>query len=182
MPGGQVGEAHAVVPLGFRRQRAGRLFALGERVDPLVGPVGEDHRVAEHHPRPAAVLLHPVAHVPRRGQHLDGRAVRALAHERRAALLVRAALGPPDDTVMHVDPPGRDPGRGHRLGRQRGLPTAVLCDLHHAQTLTRPGPGDHRRGGPDHLAITFLTKRVSAWEQTCSNAMFAVGSEVPWLE
>ncbi len=76
--GGEVGVAQAVVArgLGADRPRLGGRADL-DRVQPLVGPVGEHEqlavRAAEHRPGPAAVLVQPVADVPRRGQDLDRR-------------------------------------------------------------------------------------------------------------
>jgi hypothetical protein len=113
-----------VRPLGIGADRP-RLAACAdladlEQVQALVGPVGEDEPFAvEHGPGSAAVLVHPVADVPRRGQDLDRPAVGSLAEQGDAPVLGRSALGPPHTAAVHADPIGLPVRFGDEAGAQR---------------------------------------------------------------
>ncbi len=140
-------EIGVAVPVPHRRLRTDRdrlrrRVVRRDQVHPLIVPVGEGHLVtgagAHHRPRPAAVLVHPVAHVPRRAQHLPHPAVGVDPRQRDPTPLLGQTLGPPDLPVVQVDPLQPTASSGG-VGRADGRgPGSVRSDLHHSGDLIRP--------------------------------------------
>ena len=115
-----------------RRQRHHAGFA--QRVNPLIGPVREHHHTVGDRPRPPAVLVQPVADVPRRRQHVLGTA-RHRPDQRDPALLSRSRLGPPHLVPDDVEPLRAATGGGHLGGGDGRRPGSVRGDPRHPQRL-----------------------------------------------
>ncbi len=143
----QVAVPEPVFDLGCRGDRPG--FGGGivqlEEVDALVGPVREGEQIAtvpfEHHPGPAAVLVQPVAHVPRRTEHFAGVARRVRSQQSDPAALGGTALRPPHLLPVGVGEQRTTAGRRGIVRADRRGPGAVAGDRYHIRTLSRSGRG-----------------------------------------
>ena len=146
---GQVGEPEPG-PVRRQRRRFGRASAPvpAQPVKALVGEVREDEiepaglvRRRHRQVRPAAVLVHPGAGVPRGGQQL-ARLVGGTGrgHDRDPPALGRAALLPPHLLARE----GREPDLGrsprHVGGADRRLPGSIGSDLSHGLPDITSGP------------------------------------------